>query len=68
MARSTSCLRDDSLNTTPVGLFGLIKHIATVFGVIFDLISSMSGVELIKSTANSMGTPPCSLTYEAYGG
>ena len=41
---------------------------AIVFEVIFDLISSISGVELSKSTANSTGIPPCSLTYEAYGG
>ncbi len=57
-----------SLNTTPVGLFGLIKQIATVLEVILDLISSISGVELFKSTENSTGSPPCNLTYEAYGG
>ena len=65
---STSSLSEFSLKTTPVGLFGLIKQIATVFEVILDLMSSISGVELFKSTANSTGTPPCSLTYDAYGG
>ena len=67
-ATSTSCFNDFSLNTAPVGLFGLIRHIATVFEVIFERISSISGVEFSKSTPNSIGTPPCSLTYEAYGG
>ena len=67
-ATSTICLREFSSNTKPVGLFGLIKQIATVFEVILLLISSMLGAEEFKSTENSIGIPPCNLTYEAYGG
>ena len=67
-ATSTICFRAVSSNTKPVGLFGLIRHIATVFGVILLLMSSISGEEEFKSTENSIGIPPCSLTYDAYGG
>ena len=67
-ATSTICLKAFSLNTKPVGLFGLIKQIATVLGVILLLMSSISGDYEFKSTENSIGIPPCNLTYEAYGG
>jgi len=52
-AMSINFLREFSSKTAPVGLLGLIRHIATVFGVIFDLMSSKSGVEFSRSTANS---------------
>ena len=67
-AMSTICLRELSSNIKPVGLLGLIRHIATVFAVIFDRISSISAWASCKLTANSIGLPPCNLTYDAYGG
>jgi len=54
-------LSEFSSNTAPVGLLGLIRQIAIVLGVIFDLISSMSGVDFSMSTENSIGIPPWSL-------
>jgi hypothetical protein len=45
-AISINFLREFSSKTAPVGLLGLIRHIATVFGVIFDLMSSKYRVVL----------------------
>ena len=59
---STICLREFSSNTKPVGLLGLIRQIATVFAVIFVQISSISGWEFFRLTANSIGIPPCNRT------
>ena len=58
----TRSFRDFSLNTAHVGLLGLIRQIATVFDVIFVFMSSRSGVELFRSTENSIGTHPNNLT------
>ena len=45
LATSTISFKEFSLKTKPVGLLGLIKQIATVFGVILLLISCISGDE-----------------------
>ena len=58
LATSTNCFNEFSLKIKPVGLFGLIKQIATVFEEILERMSSISGIPFSKSTANSIGVAP----------